>query len=59
MLMLDYWGLVPERDKIQFRTLGDQAVMAQGVLTGSADGAFLGYTFGNMLREQRLPCACR
>jgi hypothetical protein len=24
--------------------------MAQGVLTGSADGAFLGYTFGNMLR---------
>lgn len=50
MLMLDYWGLVPERDKIQFRTLGDQAVMAQGVLTGSADGAFLGYTFGNMLR---------
>ena len=50
MLMLDYWGLVPERDKIQFRTLGDQAVMAQGVLTGSADGAFLGYTFGNTLR---------
>lgn len=52
MLMLDYWGLVPERDKIQFRTLGDQAVMAQGVLTGSADGAFLGYTFGNMLRSK-------
>ncbi len=52
MLMLDYWGLVPERDKIQFRTLGDQAVMAQGVLTGSADGAFLGYTFGRMLRSK-------
>src|SRR5678815_2278347 len=50
MLMLDYWGLSPERDRIQFRTLGDQAVMAQGVLTGSADGAFLGYTFGNTLR---------
>ena len=33
MLILDYWGLVPERDKIQFRTLGAQAVMAQGVLT--------------------------
>jgi hypothetical protein len=32
MLMLDYWGLVPERDKIQFRTLGEQAVIAQGVL---------------------------
>src|SRR5262249_46178901 len=44
MLMLDYWGLVPERDKIQFRTLGDQAVMAQGVLNGTVDAAFLGYT---------------
>lgn len=50
MLMLDYWGLVPERDKIQFRTLGEQAVMAQGVMSGSADAAFLGYTFGKMLQ---------
>jgi ABC-type nitrate/sulfonate/bicarbonate transport system substrate-binding protein len=49
MLMLDYWGLVPERDKIQFRPLGEQAVMAQGVLNGTVDAAFLGYTFGKML----------
>jgi ABC-type nitrate/sulfonate/bicarbonate transport system substrate-binding protein len=49
MLMLDYWGLVPERDKIQFRSLGEQAVMAQGILSGTVDGAFLGYTFGKML----------
>ena len=49
MLMLDYWGLVPERDKIQFRTLGEQAIMAQGVLSGTVDAAFLGYTFGKML----------
>ena len=52
MLMLDYWGLVPERDKIQFRTLGEQAVMAQGVLSGTADAAFLGYTFGKMLQSK-------
>jgi len=52
MLMLDYWGLVPERDKIQFRTLGDQAVMAQGVLNGTVDAAFLGYTFGKMLESK-------
>lgn len=52
MLMLDYWGLVPERDKIQFRTLGEQAVMAQGVMSGSADAAFLGYTFGKMLQSK-------
>jgi NitT/TauT family transport system substrate-binding protein len=52
MLMLDYWGLAPERDKIQFRTLGEQAVMAQGVLSGTADAAFLGYTFGKMLQNK-------
>jgi NitT/TauT family transport system substrate-binding protein len=52
MLMLDYWGLVPERDKIRFRTLGEQAVMAQGVLSGSVDAAFLGYTFGKMLESK-------
>jgi hypothetical protein len=49
MLMLDYWGLVPERDKIQFRSLGEQAVMAQGVMSGTVDAAFLGYTFGKIL----------
>jgi ABC-type nitrate/sulfonate/bicarbonate transport system substrate-binding protein len=52
MLMLDYWGLAPERDKIQFRSLGDQAVMAQGILSGTVDGAFLGYTFGKMLESK-------
>lgn len=52
MLILDYWGLVPERDKVQFRTLGEQAVMAQGVLNGAADSAFLGYTFGKMLQSK-------
>jgi NitT/TauT family transport system substrate-binding protein len=52
MLMLDYWGLVPERDKIQFRTLGEQAIMAQGVLNGTVDGSFLGYTFGKMLESK-------
>jgi ABC-type nitrate/sulfonate/bicarbonate transport system substrate-binding protein len=52
MLMLDYWGLSPERDKIQFRSLGEQAVMAQGVLSGSADAAFFGYTFGKMLESK-------
>jgi ABC-type nitrate/sulfonate/bicarbonate transport system substrate-binding protein len=52
MLMLDYWGLAPERDKIQFRSLGEQAVMAQGVMSGTVDAAFLGYTFGKMLEAK-------
>lgn len=52
MLTLDYWGLVPERDKIQFRSLGDQSVMAQGLLNGTVDAAYLGYTFGKMVQSK-------
>jgi ABC-type nitrate/sulfonate/bicarbonate transport system substrate-binding protein len=52
MLMLDYWGLAPERDKIQFRTLGDQGVITQGLLNGTVDGAFVGYTFGKILQNR-------
>ncbi len=46
------WGLVPERDKIQFRSLGDQSVITQGLLNGTVDGAFVGYTFGKILQSK-------
>ena len=36
---LDHWGLAPERDKIQFRILGDQSVIAQGLVAGTVDAA--------------------
>lgn len=52
MLMLDYWSLVPERDKIQFRALGDQAVIAQALSSGTVDAAFVGYTFGKILQNK-------
>jgi len=52
MLALDHWGLVPERDKIQFRILGDQSVIAQGLLTGAVDAAYLGYTFSRVAQRQ-------
>ena len=52
MLALDYWGLVPERDKIQFRILGDQSIIAQGLMSGNVDGAYLGYTFSKMAQRQ-------
>jgi NitT/TauT family transport system substrate-binding protein len=52
MLTLDYWGLVPERDNIQFRALGDQGVIAQGLAAGAVDAAFLGYTFGKALEAK-------
>ena len=45
MLALDHWGLVPERDKIQFRILGDQSVITQSLISGAVDGAYLGYAF--------------
>lgn len=52
MLALDHWGLNPERDKIQFRILGDQSVIAQGLISGNADAAFLGYTFSKLVQRQ-------
>ncbi len=52
MLALDHWGLVPERDKIQFRILGDQSVIAQGLISGTVDAAYLGYTFSKTVQRQ-------
>ena len=52
MLALDHWGLVPERDKIQFRILGDQAVIAQGLISGAVDAAYLGYSFSKVAQRE-------
>jgi NitT/TauT family transport system substrate-binding protein len=54
MLTLDHWGLAPERDKIQFRALGDQPVIAQAVIAGTVDAAYLGYTFAKIVERQGL-----
>jgi len=51
MLALDHWGLVPERDKIQLRIVGDQAVLTQGLLSGVVDAAYLGYTFSKVAQR--------
>src|SRR5262247_3559118 len=52
MLTLDYWGLSPERDKIQFRTLGDQSVMVQGFMAGTVDAVLVGYAHGKNLHNK-------
>ncbi|HEV8726332.1 MAG TPA: ABC transporter substrate-binding protein [Candidatus Binatia bacterium] len=52
MLAFEHWGLNPERDNIQFRIIGDQAVMAQALTQNVIDGAYLGYTFGAQLERQ-------
>jgi ABC-type nitrate/sulfonate/bicarbonate transport system substrate-binding protein len=52
MLAFEHWGLNPERDNIQFRIIGDQAVMAQALTQNIIDAAYLGYTFGAQLEKQ-------
>ena len=52
MLALDHWGLSPERDKIQFRTLGDQSVMVQGFMAGTVDAVLVGYAHGKNLQNR-------
>lgn len=52
MLALDHWGLSPERDKIQFRSLGDQSVMVQGFMAGTVDAVVVGYAHGRNLQNK-------
>jgi NitT/TauT family transport system substrate-binding protein len=52
MLTLDHWGLSPERDKIQFRSLGDQSVMVQGFMAGIVDAVLVGYAHGKNLQNK-------
>ena len=41
MLAFEHWGLDPDRDKIQFRILGDQSVQAQAIAQNIIDGGYL------------------
>ena len=52
MLAFDHWGLVPERDNIQLRIIGDQSVLAQAIGQNIIDGGYLGYAFGAQLERQ-------
>jgi NitT/TauT family transport system substrate-binding protein len=52
MLALDHWGLVPERDKIQIRALGDNSVVSQALLAGNVDGAYLSYTYAKIVQNK-------
>lgn len=52
LLAFEHWGLNPERDNIKFRVVGDQSVLAQAIMSGIVDGAYLGYTFGSNMERQ-------
>jgi ABC-type nitrate/sulfonate/bicarbonate transport system substrate-binding protein len=51
MLALEHWGLSPERDKIQFRILGDQSVITQSLISGTVDASYLGYAFSKTVQR--------
>jgi ABC-type nitrate/sulfonate/bicarbonate transport system substrate-binding protein len=52
MLAFEHWGLDPEREKIQFRILGDQSVQAQAIAQNVIDGGYLSYSYGAQLERQ-------
>jgi ABC-type nitrate/sulfonate/bicarbonate transport system substrate-binding protein len=52
MLALQHWGLDPKRDNISIRVVGNDAVRAQALASGTIDGAQVGYAFAATLRQQ-------
>jgi NitT/TauT family transport system substrate-binding protein len=52
MLALDYLGLDPDRDKINFLVLGDQASRIQALETGRAQASWMGPTFSAPLKKK-------
>jgi NitT/TauT family transport system substrate-binding protein len=52
MLLLDHWGIEPKRDRINLRIVGDEAILAQALVTNVIEGTYLGYTFGSLMKRQ-------
>jgi ABC-type nitrate/sulfonate/bicarbonate transport system substrate-binding protein len=52
MLSLDYLKLDPEKDKIQFVVLGDQASRVQALESGRVEASWIGYTFSEPLKKK-------
>ena len=40
LLVFDHWGVDPKRDKVNFRVLGDETVLAQAVANRVVDCAY-------------------
>jgi len=52
MLAFEHWGLEPQRDKINFRVVGDESLLAQAMPAKVIDGAYFNYTFASVLERQ-------
>ena len=52
MLAFEYWGLEPQRDKINLRVVGDESLLAQALPNKVIDGAYFNYTYASVLERQ-------
>ena len=52
MLALDHWGLVPERDGMVMRVVGNDSARAQALVTRIIDGTLVDYAFSSALERQ-------
>ena len=52
LLAFEHWGLELQRDKINLRVVGDEALLAQAMPTRVIDGAYFNYTFASVLERQ-------
>jgi ABC-type nitrate/sulfonate/bicarbonate transport system substrate-binding protein len=53
MLALEHWKLDPKRDNISIRVIGNDAVRAQAITTGTIDATQLStYSYGTALKRQ-------
>ena len=53
MLALEHWGLDPKRDNISIRVIGNDAVRAQAITTGTIDATQLStYSYATALKRQ-------
>jgi hypothetical protein len=51
MLTLEHWGLDAQKDKIDLRVVGNEALLAQALPTGIIDGSNFNYTFASVLER--------
>jgi ABC-type nitrate/sulfonate/bicarbonate transport system substrate-binding protein len=55
MLAIEYLGLEPNRDKITVLVIGDTPVLAQSLMGGGIEAAYLTYGYSKPLKEKGFP----
>jgi NitT/TauT family transport system substrate-binding protein len=55
MLALEYLGLEPNRDKITVLVVGDTPILAQALVSGNIEAAYLTYGYSKALKDRGFP----